>query len=85
MISLQVLTKKDIRFRHIQSYSRTIQAYSEHCVTTGIFRTGISKNLAYSEPDIFRILAYSEPRDIQNWRYTKNLVGHLQWSALCNG
>ena len=35
---------------------------------------GILKTLAHSEPETFRILGYSELWDIQNRRYTQNLV-----------
>ena len=65
-------TKHSNRFRDNQAYSGISQAYSGIFRTQcnpGIFRTGTSKTLTYSKPEI-----YSEPWYIQNPDIFRTLV-----------
>ena len=80
--------------RHIQIYSRIIQAYSEPCITLAYLELwyiqklripGISKTQNYIQNENQKYIqnpGYSDPWDIQNRRHTQNLTKHLRWSAL---
>ena len=65
------LTYSELWYIHNLTYSEP-DAYSKlwYIQNSGTFRTR----------DIFRILVYSNPWDVQNRGHTQNLVKHLQWN-----
>ena len=55
------------KLRHNQAYSGIIQAFSEPCLTMAYSELWYIQNSdTFRTRDIFRILGYSEPWDIQN-------------------